>query len=651
MSSPRTLLDNAAQKLPSPNGVALAIMELWDDEQTSVEQLSQLVKSDPALSGRLLRLANSAAMGTFTKVSSLSAAIIKVGMKTVGQLAVAFSLIDQYLDDHCKSFDYNRFWLQCVLMALVCRGLGQQTALAPPDNLFSCALMTRIGSLAFATIYPDEYANLLDSQPEDLTAAECDQFGFDHNDLSLEMLLDFGVAEDLAKPARFHERPESSGFAEKSHEYKLAQLFHLGYRLSDSVLRVGVEITQKRLTTWPQVRRFGLTAAQIAEVLDESVTEWEDWSKLLRLPTPEGRVLPSQPNAKPNTAEPPESKLEQAQAALDSALNVVLISSAGEAHPLNSVFAELNVIARVFEEQKEMLRLVLELRPHVIIMDDYGHDELHAKRDKLCRLLRSTEWGRTIYIMALFEDNDPELITEAFRAGVDAAYLQDDMSPQALDARLDAVRRVADLQLKSQQDRIEMRRIANQLALSHRRAELLSLTDQLTGLRNRRSALDAMEQAWQQEPDLGRSMSVMMIDIDHFKRINDAFGHAVGDKVLIDVAETLKQDLGPQEAVYRMGGEEFLFLSPSMSFKQLILSAERLRRRVAALDISFENQPMQVTISLGVAQRAEEHASFDLLLVNSDQALYAAKTGGRNRIYVYRNKQIIPLPRPGETDS
>lgn len=653
MSSPRTLLDNAAQKLPSPNGVALAIMELWDDENTSVEELSQLVRSDPALSGRLLRLANSAAMGTFTKVSSIPAAIVKVGMKTVGQLAVAFSLIDQYLEDHCKSFDYNRFWLQCLLMALICRGLGQQTALAQPDNLFSCALMMRIGLLAFATIYPDEYASLLDSQPEDVTAAERDQFGFDHNELSLEMLLDFGVVEDLAKPARFHERPEISGFAERSPEYKLTQLFHLGFRLSDSVLRVGVEITQKRMTTWPQVRRFGLTVTQIAELLEESANEWEDWSKLLRLPTPEARLLPSQPNPKRNTVEPLEpSTASQATPVIDdSALNVALISRAGKDHPLSKVFTELNVIAWVFKDQKEMLRLAVETRPHLIIVDDYGCEELHAKRDKLCRLIRSTEWGRSIYVMALFEHNDPGRITQAFRAGIDAAYLQQDLSPQALDARLDTVRRVADQQLQYQKDRLEMRRIANQLALSQRRAELLSLTDQLTGLPNRRSALEAMEQAWQQENCSERAMSVIMIDIDHFKRINDAFGHAAGDKVLIDVADTLKQDLGAQETVYRMGGEEFLFLSASASLKQLILSAERLRRRVAALNISFEEQPMQITVSLGIAQRAEEHPRFDALLVHTDQALYAAKTNGRNRIHIYRNKQIIPLPRPGEKPS
>ena len=653
MSSPRTLLDNAAQKLPSPNGVALAIMELWEDEQTSVEQLSQLVKSDPALSGRLLRLANSAAMGTFTKVSSISEAIVKVGMKTVGQLAVAFSLIDQYLDDHCKSFDYNTFWLQCLLMALICRGLGQQTALAPPDNLFSCALMMRIGSLAFATIYPEEYASLLDSEPESLTAAESDKFGFDHNELSLEMLLDFGVAEDLATAGRFHERPEASGFAEKSPEYKLAQLFHLGYRLSDSVLKAGVEITQKRLVTWPQVRRFGLmSAAQIAETLEASVAEWEDWSKMLRLPAPEGRARPGQSSRSGQPSEGTESLdslLPQTNPSDDnSALNVVLISSEGKAHRLNDIFAELNVISWVFQDQKEMLRLVIEMRPHLIIMDDYAHNDLHAERDKLCRLIRSTEWGRSIYLMALFDDNDRERITEAFRAGIDIAFRQSEMSTQELDARLQAVRRVADLQLKSQKDRVEMRRITNQLALSQRRAELLSLTDQLTSLPNRRSALEAMQQAWQQESHSERLMSVIMIDIDRFKQVNDTFGHAAGDKVLVDVAKTLKKDIGQQEGVYRMGGEEFLFLSAGASFKELILTAERMRRRIAALEVSFEEQPLRVTISLGVAQRTEEHKRFDTLLVHADQALYAAKTGGRNRISVYRNKQVIPLPRPGE---
>jgi diguanylate cyclase (GGDEF)-like protein len=329
---------------------------------------------------------------------------------------------------------------------------------------------------------------------------------------------------------------------------------------------------------------------------------------------------------------------------------VVLISSAGESHPLNQTFAELNVIAWVFNDQKEMLRLVVEMRPHLIIVEDYSDRSLHGKRDKLCRLIRSTEWGRSIYLMALFGDNEGAQITQAFRAGVDAAYPRRELTTQEFDARLDAVRRAADLQLQYQKDRIELRRIANQLAMSQRRAEILSLTDQLTNLPNRRSALDAMQQAWQQDSNGERTLSVIMIDIDHFKRINDAFGHAAGDHVLVKVTESLKLDLGQQEGVYRMGGEEFLFMSASMSFKQLILTAERLRRRVAALDIRFDNQPMPVTISLGVAQRTPEHDRFDLLLVHADKALYAAKTNGRNRIHLYRNQQIIPLPRPGEKD-
>jgi diguanylate cyclase (GGDEF)-like protein len=157
-----------------------------------------------------------------------------------------------------------------------------------------------------------------------------------------------------------------------------------------------------------------------------------------------------------------------------------------------------------------------------------------------------------------------------------------------------------------------------------------------------------MVEAWKKEVHAGQEMALIMIDIDHFKRINDTFGHAVGDQVLINVANTLKQDLHPHESIYRMGGEEFLFLSATTTFKQLILSAERLRRRVAALETDLDDDSLRVTISLGVAQRTEEQGRFDILLVHADQALYAAKANGRNRIHVYRNKQIVPLPRPGQ---
>ncbi|MEA1053901.1 GGDEF domain-containing protein, partial [Lamprobacter modestohalophilus] len=106
--------------------------------------------------------------------------------------------------------------------------------------------------------------------------------------------------------------------------------------------------------------------------------------------------------------------------------------------------------------------------------------------------------------------------------------------------------------------------------------EVLSLTDQLTGLGNRRSAIEALGQAWSVSDRSTQPMSVIMIDIDHFKRINDQFGHAAGDQVLADVAIALKALTREGEASYRMGGEEFLLLGSASDVKRLIVVAERL---------------------------------------------------------------------------
>ena len=191
--------------------------------------------------------------------------------------------------------------------------------------------------------------------------------------------------------------------------------------------------------------------------------------------------------------------------------------------------------------------------------------------------------------------------------------------------------------------RAELRRIANELALSQRKTELLSLTDQLTGLPNRRSAIAAIQHAWAMSERAGLPLSIIMIDIDHFKQINDGFGHAAGDKTLIEVAKTLRSNLRQDDHVYRIGGEEFLLLSSLSDIKQLIVAAERLRRHIAALRIDYQGQSIQVSISLGLARREASHQHYDALLSSADTALYAAKSGGRNRICYSRLQEIHDL--------
>ena len=633
MSTPRILLDNAADKLPSPNGVALAIMDLWDDEHTSVDQLAHLVQADPALSGRLLKLANSAALGS-RPVTSITEAIVKVGMKTVGQLAVAFSLIDKEHGGHCKSFDYALFWSHSLFMALICRELGRLTGVAPPEDLFSCALMSRIGLLAFATIYPQEFSDLLDSEPTDLQDAERKKFGFDHSELSGEMLADFGVPAVLADPARYHENPAASGFADGTRPAKLALLLSLGYRLSETMMKSGLDRTGKFIRTLPHSRRLGLSADQIFQVARQSVSEWREWSKMFELPC---QLVDEAGNTNADANE------RKGKARPDRGIKALLISRDGMDHPLKDALSEVDVETAFFSDQKEMLRSALRTRPQLIIIDEY--DDKDKRRDKLCRMIRSTEWGKAVYMMSVVDSNDTQGIAEAFRAGVDAC-IPTQIGPEELSARLSAVRRLFDLQMKWQNDRADLRSIANELALSQRRMEVLSLTDHLTGLPNRRSAIAAMQQAWNLSEQSEMPMSVITIDIDHFKKVNDTFGHAAGDKVLIDVAKVLREDIRQGEGVFRMGGEEFLLLSSSADIKHLIVAAERLRRRIAGLRIAHEEQQLQVTVSIGLAQREQAHAHFDSLLISADKALYRAKETGRNRICYSRKHQVHDLNLP-----
>jgi len=141
----------------------------------------------------------------------------------------------------------------------------------------------------------------------------------------------------------------------------------------------------------------------------------------------------------------------------------------------------------------------------------------------------------------------------------------------------------------------------------------------------------------------GLPLSIIMIDNDHFKQINDGFGHAAGDKTLIEVAKTLRSNLRQDDHVYRIGGEEFLLLSSLSDIKQLIVAAERLRRHIAALRIDYQGQSIQVSISLGLARREASHQHYDALLSSADTALYAAKSGGRNRICYSRLQEIHDL--------
>ncbi|WP_157269436.1 sensor domain-containing diguanylate cyclase [Azohydromonas aeria] len=160
----------------------------------------------------------------------------------------------------------------------------------------------------------------------------------------------------------------------------------------------------------------------------------------------------------------------------------------------------------------------------------------------------------------------------------------------------------------------------------------LATTDELTGVLNRRAFLDEVERELARFQRHGHAGALLMLDLDHFKQVNDRHGHAAGDAVLVQVCAALRERLRRSDRIGRLGGEEFALLLPETPAEGAAVLAESLRREVAALEIGTPAGPLRVTASIGVAAFAASEADAAALLGRADRALYAAKALGRNRV-------------------
>ena len=184
---------------------------------------------------------------------------------------------------------------------------------------------------------------------------------------------------------------------------------------------------------------------------------------------------------------------------------------------------------------------------------------------------------------------------------------------------------------------------AGQAAVAIENAQLfeqayyLSVTDPLTELSNRRHFFDVAKFEFERTHRYKRTLSVMMVDIDHFKNINDTYGHAVGDLALREIATRIKNSVRTVDIVARYGGEEFIVLMPETGLHEASQVAERVRRSVVDRPIEEDAVTVTATLSIGVAEIDEKSKNVDQLIIYADQALYTAKAAGRNRVAGYQN--------------
>jgi two-component system cell cycle response regulator len=234
---------------------------------------------------------------------------------------------------------------------------------------------------------------------------------------------------------------------------------------------------------------------------------------------------------------------------------------------------------------------------------------------EVCRRLRAQPTLKPPYVILLTTLGDKESVVTGLDAGADD-YVGKPYDPDELRARLEVGRRLTE--------------INDKLLEAQNALEIIARTDALTGVPNRLAIVEELEREVDRASRERSLLGLGMLDIDHFKLVNDTRGHAAGDAVLCEVVRRVLEVMRPYDSFGRFGGEEFLVLVPGAGEKELRNVLERIRSAVGSSPIAVEGQGLVVTVSLGGAVRGSE--SVDGLIARADDALYGAKEHGRDRV-------------------
>lgn len=616
--------------LPSPTGVGLSLLELTRNEDYSMSEITRVISSDPALTGRIIKLANSAAQAGLQPARNVQEAAMRLGVRAVRNLALGFTLVNGNRAGACQGFDYDVYWSHSLATAVAAQCLAARVKLVVPAEAFTCGLLSGIGRLALASIHPDRYAAVLEGTRRDgadLIEREREAFDLDHRELAVALL------DDWQLPSHF-------GFAVSSFE-------SLGF-LRDSrdeacrhmtlILQVAAHLVrdqlfgderQRHTDLVPLVNSLGLNADDLQQLAVELRACWGEWGKILQIPTrtslaeleSTARKLSDGDQAVP--ADPLMQDLPRRQGLRilvvdDDAVSLRLIT-----HHLTRDGHQVVTASN----GKDALVEVLQRGPQMVVTD-WMMPEMDGI--ELCKALRRTTEGRGIYTILLTGREDEDRVVEAFDSGADD-YVNKPFNPKILLARARAGQRMIELREQVEADRRERARQVSQMAVLNRRLEAAAMTDILTRLPNRRYAMSRLEQEVANARRTRSPLCVIMLDIDHFKAVNDEFGHDTGDLVLKEAADALRRAIRKSDVPCRLGGEEFLVICPGSDLGGAIGVAERVREAIAEHDFgSSFSRP--VTVSLGVAAFDTVSSTVDTLLKDADRRVYLAKAAGRNRV-------------------
>lgn len=475
-----------ADNLPTLPGIAIKLLQAVQKDEPNISEIGEIISKDIALTVKILKLVNSSFYGLSSKITTVDHAAKLLGLNTVKNLALSFSLINGLQNKWSKITNFSQFWKNSVLGAIAARSLTQKINSNSADDAFFLGLLQDIGSLALACCLPEQYSVVLS---------------------------------------------EANGMVAKYHQMENQ---HIGLN--------HMEVGEYLIKSWGLPERFYIPIGHhhCPQMIEDKNPECSTPTKLLHL----------------------------------SSLYIDLFNT-----------SDLNIqMGTINHFQKE-----------------YGFSDKFDSTELAKEIHREAQDVFPIFDMQLKDDRDYAELLDKAKA---------EMAKLSIEMFNELVEKNIEIEFLRQQTNL----------------------DSMTSIQNYRGFCESIIRELSRANRYKKPLSLIFADIDHFKTVNDTFGHQAGDHALKSIAICLKTALRESDCIARYGGEEFAIILPETNMEGAFMVAERLREKIRSLKIVYQGKDISLTMSFGVAcQTSNQILSSDSFIKMADDALYKSKNQGRDR--------------------
>lgn len=647
-----SVLGRRVNELPPFPLVALKLLEITRDDRKSSADIARVVEADPSIAAKTLRIVNSAAYGALRQISSIKHAVVLLGVLEIRAIALAVTLFENIVrPGHGAAFDRVFFWKHSICMAALCRAMAQELRFPDPEEAYVAGLLHDIGKVIIDSYGKVRYGAFI-AAAQDHNGALVDQedrlIGLRHDDAGAYFCDAWQMPERLVRAILLHHRR----FGHLKLNQEDATLVSV-VALSDFITwnqGVGSVNTPRQPVLSPEVashvRLDQLDLQSLMARMDREMRSTADYY---------GFGFPSSENFRESLLRAnidlgqKNARYFQLHGNLKKELETFsrLKESITRPHrsldPKAILSGTLETIQQSFDFDRVFAMKVDPVHRHLTIVQAMDRTNLDVDLERLRIRLDSSASG----FIDCLRSHVPILISgrtpDEVRALESLKVTELGVVPVASNNKIVGIIGVDNAASQDPLQLSDLSAVAivtNELGIALANAKTVeeiktrASRDGLTNVYNRASIDTFLKEAFKAAQSGETRLSLAMIDVDHFKRFNDSFGHLAGDSILKLVAGTLTKFSRSTQIVGRYGGEEFLCVLNGTDLEAALNYGERMRRKVEDLgQLLIKRFPgYQLSISVGVAAYEPEVKSPAALIDRADRAMYQAKQSGRNRV-------------------